>query len=136
MSESSVCSLSLRQLTIHHSLAFTPLIVAYTVEILPYSIRAKGFNVFNFVISLALIFNQYVNPIALGNIGWKYYIVYCCWIAFELVFCYFFIVETKGLSLEETAALFDGEDAQRAVTAAHEVRHDEVDEKASGDLKA
>ena len=56
------------------SLAFTPLIVAYTVEILPYSLRAKGFNVFNFVISVALIFNQYVNPIALGNIGWKYYV--------------------------------------------------------------
>ena len=27
------------------------------------------------------------------------------------MFCYVFIVETKGLSLEETAALFDGEDA-------------------------
>ena len=56
------------------SLAFTPLIVSYTLEILPYSLRAKGFNVFNFVISVALIFNQYVNPIALGNIGWKYYV--------------------------------------------------------------
>jgi hypothetical protein len=118
-------------LTLFDSLAFTPLIVAYTVEILPYSLRAKGFNVFNFVISLALIFNQYVNPIALGKLAWKYYIVYCCWIAFELVFCYFFIVETKGLSLEETAALFDGEDATRAVHAAHEVRHDDHDEKNS-----
>ena len=56
------------------SLAFTPLIVMYTVEILPYSLRAKGFNVFNFVISLALIFNQYVNPIALEHIAWKYYV--------------------------------------------------------------
>jgi len=28
-----------------------------------------------------------------------------------LFFCYTFIVETKGLSLEETAALFDGEEA-------------------------
>ena len=123
-------------LTIHYSLAFTPLIVAYTVEILPYSLRAKGFNVFNFVISLALIFNQYVNPIALGKLQWKYYIVYCCWIAFELVFCYFFIIETKGLSLEETAALFDGDEASRAMQAAHEVRHDDVDDKSSGELKA
>jgi hypothetical protein len=40
------------------SLAYTPLIVSYTVEILPYHLRAKGFNVFNFVISVALIFNQ------------------------------------------------------------------------------
>ena len=57
-----------------YSLAFTPLIVSYTLEILPYSLRAKGFNVFNFTISVALIFNQYVNPIALDNISWKYYV--------------------------------------------------------------
>jgi hypothetical protein len=55
-------------------LAFTPLIVAYTVEILPYAIRAKGFVVFNFAISLSLIFNQYVNPVAMKAISWKYYV--------------------------------------------------------------
>lgn len=60
-----------------YDVAFTPLIVSYTVEILPYNIRAKGFNVFNFVISLALIFNQYVNPIALDALSWKYYV--CLW---------------------------------------------------------
>jgi hypothetical protein len=43
-------------------------VVTYTLEILPYNIRAKGFNIFNFTISLALIFNQYVNPIALGTL--------------------------------------------------------------------
>ena len=48
--------------------------MSYTLEILPYSLRAKGFNVFNFTISVALIFNQYVNPIALENISWKYYV--------------------------------------------------------------
>ncbi|EPT02301.1 hypothetical protein FOMPIDRAFT_59695 [Fomitopsis schrenkii] len=115
-----------------YDLAFTPLIVSYTVEILPFSVRAKGFNVFNFTISVALIFNQYVNPIALDSISWKYYIVYICWIAFEFVFLYFFIVETKGLSLEETAALFDGEDAAAqihtaGVTEVH--THDVMDEK-------
>ncbi|KAE9404243.1 hexose transporter [Gymnopus androsaceus JB14] len=94
-----------------YGLAFSPLIVVYTVEILPYHLRAKGFTVFNFVISLALIFNQYTNPIALGHLVWKYYIVYCCWIAFEVVFLYLYVVETKNLTLEETAALFDGKEA-------------------------
>lgn len=56
------------------SIAFTPLIISYTIEILPYHLRAKAFNLFNFVISLALIFNQYVNPIALDHLGWKYYV--------------------------------------------------------------
>jgi hypothetical protein len=61
-------------LTLNSSIAFTPLIVSYTVEVLPFALRAKGFNVFNFAISLSLIFNQYVNPIALDDIGWKYYV--------------------------------------------------------------
>lgn len=32
----------------------------YTVEILPYALRAKGFLLFNFTVSLSLIFNQWV----------------------------------------------------------------------------
>jgi MFS family permease len=148
-----------------YDIAFTPLIVSYTVEILPYPIRAKGFNIFNFVISLSLIFNQYVNPIALARIGWKYYIVYVVWILFEGVYCYLFVIETKNVSLpppfplppfllssfpfpkltndfsqrtlEETAALFDGEQATAnlAHTAAanagveHETASSSEDEK-------
>jgi len=100
-----------------YDLAFTPLIVTYTVEILPYHLRAKGFVIFNFSISLSLIFNQYVNPVAMKAIGWKYYIVYCVWLGFELVILYFFVVETKNRTLEETAVLFDGEDAADQVAA-------------------
>ncbi|KAG6820918.1 hypothetical protein H0H93_009692 [Arthromyces matolae] len=104
-----------------YDLAFTPLIVTYTLEILPYNLRAKGFNVFNFCISLSLIFNQYANPIALDAIQWKYYVVYCCWLVAETVFCYFFVVETKNRSLEETAALFDGDDAVETIAGHHVV---------------
>jgi len=119
-----------------YDIAFTPLIVSYTVEILPYNLRAKGFTIFNFMISLSLIFNQYVNPIALGHIGWKYYIVYVVWIAFELAFCYFYVIETKNRSLEETAALFDGEEvveqiAHVGVVGEHDVHDDKNSEKAS-----
>ncbi|KAF9555258.1 hexose transporter [Agrocybe pediades] len=113
-----------------YDIAFSPLIVSYTVEILPYEIRAKGFTVFNFAISLSLIFNQYVNPIALDTIGWRYYIVYVVWLVFEGTFLYFFLIETKGRTLEETAALFDGEDAAAALAqAAH--TGEERDEKGS-----
>jgi hypothetical protein len=55
-------------------------------------------------------------------------IVYCVWLCFETVFCYLFIIETKGRSLEETAALFDGEEAEAAIAGHHagatEVRED------------
>ena len=39
---------------------YWPIFFSYTVEILPYALRAKGFVMFNFFISLSLIFNQYV----------------------------------------------------------------------------
>ncbi|KAL4248750.1 major facilitator superfamily protein [Abortiporus biennis] len=93
-----------------YDIAFTPLIVSYTVEILPFALRAKGFTIFNFALTLSLIFNQYVNPIALKALGWKYYLVYDCWLCFEAVFIYLFLIETKNRTLEETAALFDGDD--------------------------
>ncbi|KAI0078841.1 general substrate transporter [Panus rudis PR-1116 ss-1] len=92
-----------------YDIAYTPMLIAYTLEILPFSIRAKGFAVMNLVVSLVLAFNQFVNPWALDAIGWKYYLVYCGWLIIELVFVVTFIVETRGRTLEETAALFDGE---------------------------
>ena len=49
-----------------------------------------------------------VSPIALAKITWKYYILFIFIDAIELAIAYFIIVETKGLTLEEIALLFDG----------------------------
>jgi len=92
-----------------YDIAYTPLIVSYSLEILPYGLRAKGFAIMNMTISLTQAFNQFVNPWALNAIGWKYYLVYCGLLVLELLFVLRYIVETKGRTLEETAALFDGE---------------------------
>ncbi|KAF9648736.1 general substrate transporter [Thelephora ganbajun] len=92
-----------------YALAYMPLLVAYTVEILPFKIRSRGFAVMSSTSCLVLAFNQFVNPWALDTIGWKYYLVYCGWLVFELVFVLTMIVETKGRTLEETAVLFDGD---------------------------
>lgn len=117
-------------------MALSPLIVSYTVEILPYHIRAKGLAVFNIAISLSLVFNQYVNPIALGALQWKYYIVYVVVLVFEFIYCYFcksislrtpwhllthsfpVVIETKNRTLEETAVLFDGKEKAAEIAAA------------------
>lgn len=90
--------------------------VAYAVEILPYKIRAKGLMLLNFFIQAALVFNQYINPIGLDNLTprWRFYAIYCGWIAFEVLFVYFFYIETRGPTLEEIAKIFDGEDAEVA----------------------
>lgn len=57
-------------------------------------------------------------------IGWKYYIVYTVWIAFEFVYLYFTVVETKGkdgpLPLEEISRLFDGDDVVQDIQFAGE----------------
>jgi len=97
---------------------------------LPYKIRAKGFIIFSFAIDLSLIFNQYVNPIALDKLGWKYYIFYCAFLAFELAFLWRYMIETKGkngpLSLEEISALFDGNEGAivaGANNAGHEAQY-------------
>lgn len=46
---------------------------------------------------------NYINPIGLDNIGWRYYVITTVFIVLVLVIIYFTFVETKGLSLEEVA---------------------------------
>ncbi|WOO86159.1 Lactose permease [Vanrija pseudolonga] len=95
-----------------YDIAMTPLVVSYTVEITPYRFRSKALMLFQFAVSASLTFNQYVNPIALDAIHWKYYIVFCVFLAFQVFYCYLFVIETRGpngpLPLEEIAALFEG----------------------------
>ncbi|EJT52572.1 hypothetical protein A1Q1_03374 [Trichosporon asahii var. asahii CBS 2479] len=83
----------------------------YTVEILPYSIRAKALSLYVCVQTLAIAFNSYVNPIGLERIGWKYYLVFVVCDAVWLIIAYFFLQETKGYTLEEVTRLFDGKEA-------------------------
>lgn len=62
-------------------------------------------------IDLSLFFNSYVNPVALGKLGWKYYIVYDVWLAFELFIVWLYYIETSNTPLEEIVKHFDGEGA-------------------------
>ncbi|KAF2669590.1 hexose transporter protein [Microthyrium microscopicum] len=94
-----------------YNIAWSGLLVGYTVEILPYSIRAKGMTVVWLCVDIALFFNSYVNPIALEAIHWKYYIVFCVWLTIELFVVWWFYIETRNTPLEEITKHFDGEDA-------------------------
>ncbi|OBA25984.1 hypothetical protein HANVADRAFT_3226, partial [Hanseniaspora valbyensis NRRL Y-1626] len=66
---------------------------------------AKGLSVFTLVQFIVMIYNGFVNPIAMDAIDWKYYIVYVCILAVEFVICFSFI-ETSGRTLEEVAGVF------------------------------
>ncbi|KAG6873928.1 hypothetical protein C0995_008967 [Termitomyces sp. Mi166 len=100
-----------------YDIAYTPMVVAYTLEILPYKIRARGFAIMNLTVMLAIAFNQFINPVAIDAIGWWYYLVYCGWLIVELAFVAAFVVETKGRTLEETSVLFDGEQPSQDLLA-------------------
>lgn len=94
--------------------AWPGLTVSYTVEILPFNIRAKGLTLCFCFTALSGVFNQYVNPIGLANLEWRFYFVYIAVLVVECVVIWFYFVETKGPTLEEIAVLFDGEDAPAA----------------------
>lgn len=121
-----------------YDIAFTPLSFAYPIEILPYRLRSRGMSVtlttvfaagvsllilpsmFSFSLSnstnMFQMLNQYLNPVALAALAWRYYFVYIgCLISFVAII-WFLFPETKGRSLEEIAEVFDGPAAE---TEAH-----------------
>lgn len=123
-----------------YDIAFTPLSIAYPVEILPFRLRAKGLSITLTVVFAAGFFNrkspsrslhvrltamgcmyrvplrlslysyftEYVNPIALDAIAWRFYFVYIGTLAAMIPTIYFLFPETKGRTLEEIAIVFDG----------------------------
>jgi hypothetical protein len=57
-------------------------------------------------ITMSQTFGTFVNPIGLdpvNGIGYKFMVVYCCWIAFEAVVIWWLWPETSGRTLEELA---------------------------------
>lgn len=99
----------------HYDICYTPLLFGYTTEILPYSLRAKGLTAELLSIYGSLVLLAFVNPIALDNIGWHYYIVFCCLLVVIVLVAWFVFPETKGHSLEEIAEIFDGPRARPMV---------------------
>ncbi|KAH1593442.1 hypothetical protein KXX34_003064 [Aspergillus fumigatus] len=90
-----------------YDITWTPLPVPYTAEILPFRLRTKGLALFTSVGTMANSFNQFVNPIALHAIQWKYYAVYIAILLFYLVFAYFMYPETRHHTIEEVSMIFD-----------------------------
>ncbi|KAI0758217.1 hexose transporter [Fomes fomentarius] len=92
-----------------YNLAFNALTYTFLVELFPFHARAKGIAVFQWWSRAAGFFNQFVNPIGINNVGWKYYISYCVFLLFEVAFIWFLFPETSNRSLEELAFLFEGD---------------------------
>jgi len=97
--------------TVFYAFAWSSVLALYSIEIFPTGARPKANGVRGVVQAGFQLLNQYVNPIGIAAIGWKYYIVFNVLIVFIWLFIFFFVRETKGYTLEETATLYDGIDA-------------------------
>ena len=96
-----------------YSSTWNGILTGYTVECMSYDIRPKLICTQNLLVQAAITGFNYLNPVALNNIGWKYYVCIDIIITVEIVIAYFTYPETKNRTLEEVSALFDGNEAVR-----------------------
>ncbi|KAG8736112.1 hypothetical protein FRC12_017773 [Ceratobasidium sp. 428] len=88
------------------SFGWTPMQALYPAEILSYQSRAKGLAFLNIVTQGSSCINTFGLPVALEKLGWKTYIIFLVWDSFEVIMIYVFMVETKGLTLEQIDEVF------------------------------
>lgn len=101
-----------------YNLSIGPVLPTYILEIMPFTLRAKGYTIEQIFTYGAGLFNGFVNPIAMDAIGWKYYIVWVVMLCVWFILIWFLFPETSGLTLEEVSQIFDGVDIN-ASAAAH-----------------
>jgi len=116
---------------VFYSFAWSGLLVAYSLEILPYMLRAKGLMIMNLTVQATLVLGNYTNPIALKNLAhtWNLSAFYTVWVLVELIFVYFFYVETRGPTLEELAKIFDGDGAAVAHLSMAQIEKETFEEE-------
>jgi sugar porter (SP) family MFS transporter len=95
-----------------YCLGFTPIPPLYVAEISTPATRSKLVAIYWMSTAIATCFNQFVNPIALDAIGWKYYLIFIAILIGTITVISLFFPETKGMTLEEVAGIFDDEVAR------------------------
>ncbi|KAG9243134.1 general substrate transporter [Calycina marina] len=98
---------------VFYDIGFSGLLIAYSLEILPFELRAKGMMIMNITVQAILALGNQTNVLAWNNLPyhWNFMLFYTLWDTLEFIFVYFVYVETNGPTLEEVAKIFDGEDA-------------------------
>jgi Na+/melibiose symporter-like transporter len=68
----------------------------------------------NLMSNAANFLNTYLPPVAIQNVGYKFYLFYVCWDFLGIVVMYFTFIETKNRSLEEIEEIFNDPHPVRA----------------------
>jgi len=90
-----------------YNFGFGPLDYSFIPEIFPFHSRATGLALYQWWSRAGSFIAQFVNPIGIDAIGWRWYIVYCVWDAFQVAFVYVMFPETSGRTLEELTFLYE-----------------------------
>lgn len=85
-----------------------PVLWSYPAEVQTFTMRSKGLLLWNQINQLCGAYTTWVDSIALGKIGYKYVAVYIPLVVIQWGLAYKFMVEAKGLTLEQIAEVFDG----------------------------
>ncbi|KAL0943527.1 hexose transporter protein (Lactose permease) [Colletotrichum truncatum] len=93
-----------------YNMSIGPVLPTYIMEIMPFTLRAKGYMIEQIFTYGGGLFNGFVTPIAMEAISWRYYIVWIVMLVVWFCLVFIFFPETKGRTLEEVAQLFDGVD--------------------------
>ena len=89
-----------------YAMFFNAMVWVVPVELFPFFLRSTGLGLAVFGKAVTAIVLSQITPLALENVGWKYYALFIA-TNFAAAFVYFFwLPETKGKSLEEIAELF------------------------------
>ncbi|KAK5233553.1 hypothetical protein LTR47_005175 [Exophiala xenobiotica] len=82
-------------------------------EMFPNHIRGKGFSLAVGTKSLTDLVYLEAASTAFANIGWRFFLVFICIVTVGFAVMWIYLPETKGLPLEEIAAIFGDKDEVR-----------------------
>lgn len=113
-----------------YNLSIGPVLPTYILEVMPYTLRAKGYTIEQVFTYGAGLFNGFVNPIAMEALGWKYYIVWVVMLCAWLGLIWLLFPETAGRTLEEVSQIFDKVNVNSAAAAHIKEKADEAEDMA------
>lgn len=96
--------------------------VVFYSELFPNHVRTKGIALSIATISLTDLVYLQVAQLAFETIGWKYWLVFIIITFLGTIWTYLFLPETKGIPLEEMAAVFGDVDDVAVYAADSQLR--------------
>jgi sugar porter (SP) family MFS transporter len=113
------------------AICWIPMVIAYPLECITTKQRGVFFAFVFFCISGSSSVATYIGPPMLEALGWKTYVIQICYNAVTWVIIFFTFVETKGMTLEEVAGIFDGFDSLDSAQAVAQDKLRQVEKQAA-----